>query len=311
MGYGSGYDFSSCSISELNTHFYTNGYSSCLSDTGDSFSTSNWNLNSINCITQISSKSASYDDATTSVSCPSGYTLTGCTGYTSFKNFDGSWSSGNSCFAKNGEGGDGVWAYARCCPISASCNDVRSSRSDSDDDDTAVSKCEDGYTLTGCTVDTSWASMDGCHPGYNFEAGKNAPGELLSTGDVCLGYTNGYRYVFSTAKCCSGNNGYALQCRQIWGSQSGTSNDDSSSVSCPSGYFMSGCSVMTHWGNINGAKFSTSGNTCYGYNGEYGKGVWAVGICCSEYSNRRRSLADAEYENVYGSNCDGYECLKL
>ena len=319
MGYGNGYDFSSCSISFLNTHLYTNGYSSCLSDTGDSFSTSGWNLNSINCITQISSRSGTGDDDTTSVSCPSGYTLTGCSGYTAWQSSDGSWISGNTCYARNGHEGNGIWAYARCCPISASCTNVRSSQSGSDDEDTAVAKCTNGYTLTGCTVDTYWTNIDGSHPGYNFGAGKNAPGELLSTGDVCLGYTSGGGSVWSTARCCSSNNGYALQCRQIWGSMSGSGDDDTSSVSCPSGYFMSGCSVMTHWGNLDGAKFSTSGNTCYGYNGNEGGGVWAVGICCSEYSSsrrrrrRRRRLADGdpEYENVYGSNCNGYECLKM
>ena len=82
MRYGSRYDF-------LNTHLCTNDDSLSVSDTGETLSSLNLNWDSINCVTKIASKSDTNDDVTASVSCPSGYTLTGCTGHTCWQNFDG------------------------------------------------------------------------------------------------------------------------------------------------------------------------------------------------------------------------------
>lgn len=79
MGGYEGHVFSSCSIDMLNDHFDNNGAATmaCLADTGEAVSTNGWSEDSISCVTQVSGKSGSSDDATTSVSCPSGYTMTG------------------------------------------------------------------------------------------------------------------------------------------------------------------------------------------------------------------------------------------
>mmetsp|Transcript_58419 Transcript_58419/g.137659 ORF Transcript_58419/g.137659 Transcript_58419/m.137659 type:complete len:280 (+) Transcript_58419:17-856(+) len=64
-----------------------------------------------------SGKSAARDDARVAATCPTGWRITGCTQHTYWKSMDGGFFSGNSCYAQNGAGGHGVWAYAMCCKI--------------------------------------------------------------------------------------------------------------------------------------------------------------------------------------------------
>ena len=167
--------------------------------------------------------------------------------------------------------------------------------------------------------------MDGSHPGYN-NVGRHSTGELIGTSNVCTA-VNGHEGngIYANARCCaeSDPNNYKLDCKQIWGSPSGTSDDSVSSITCPSGYFLSSCNVMSYWKEIDGAKPSTSGNTCYAYNGLDGNSVWAVGICCKQYSKnrrrRRRSLVtdDDEYvdvyygQEIYDGGCNGFDCIDI
>ena len=71
----------------------------------------------------------------------------------------------------------------------------------------------------------------------------------------------------------------------MWGSRSSTSDDAKSTVTCPNGYFLSGCSAYTPWKNMDGSYFSTTSNnhTCYAQNGAGGNGIYAVAVCCQEY----------------------------
>ena len=128
---------------------------------------------------------------------------------------------------------------------------------------------------------TWWKSMDGSHPGYDTN-GKDNPNELLATSNVCTAQNgNGGSGVWANARCCIEDDpDYILDCKQIWGEASGNNEGDYSSVSCPSGYFMSGCNVFTYWQDIDGARII--GDTCYAYNGHDSR-VWAVAVCCAQY----------------------------
>ena len=68
---------------------------------------------------------------------------------------------------------------------------------------------------------------------------------------------------------------------------------------------------MTYWGKIDGAWFDTSTHTCTASNGCGGGGVWEIGICCAQYSIGNRRLSVEMAPNVYESDCDGYECIKI
>jgi len=61
--------------------------------------------------------SAQSDDALIDITCPTDFTLTGCSCYSLWKSCDGSYTSGNTCYAQNGDNSGKVMAKARCCKI--------------------------------------------------------------------------------------------------------------------------------------------------------------------------------------------------
>ena len=65
----------------------------------------------ITCTREISTISGNWDNAEASIGCPSGYTLTGCSAYSSGGNLDGSWIYNNYCYARNGHGGTGMYIF--------------------------------------------------------------------------------------------------------------------------------------------------------------------------------------------------------
>ena len=73
------------------------------------------------CVERWGSQSAATDDTTSQVTCFSGYFLSGCSAWTAWSNIDGWYISGDTCFAKNGAGGLGVWAIAICCKVVCYC----------------------------------------------------------------------------------------------------------------------------------------------------------------------------------------------
>ena len=78
---------------------------------------SQWIINNdVECITQVSSQSSSCDLCSSWIGCPSGYTLTGCSGLSYWRSVYtiGIDESSQQCAVSN-KGGNGVWAYARCC----------------------------------------------------------------------------------------------------------------------------------------------------------------------------------------------------
>ena len=130
-----------------------------------------------NCENLASSKSGTDDDDETWVECSSEYpTMVSC-GFAPYdatvSNIDGSWmekvNGVNRCYAKNGQGGNGVMARARCCDFTH-LGDVdcvtTNFGSVSGDDNTITGQCSGTYKyLTGCSVESSWRNFDGSYFG--------------------------------------------------------------------------------------------------------------------------------------------------
>ncbi|RKZ93177.1 MAG: hypothetical protein DRR19_01925 [Candidatus Parabeggiatoa sp. nov. 1] len=73
----------------------------------------------LTCTDVEGSKSGRADDAPSYASCPSGYTLTGCTCQSPWNSCDGAKPdrANNRCIAYNKSGGAGVFAEATCCKV--------------------------------------------------------------------------------------------------------------------------------------------------------------------------------------------------
>ena len=151
-----------------------------------------WHLNNdVDCYNVVSGQSGTGDDELASVTCGStGYTMTGCSAQTYWKEMDGSYMSDSGrCYARNGSGGKGVWAYGRCCNIHvSSCEVEESSKSGSCDDCSTSVSCSDDSVLTGCTHITYWKDMDGGYPGI---ASDREQYQLSDTKNYCTA-RNGY-----------------------------------------------------------------------------------------------------------------------
>ena len=162
----------------------------CLINTNNGQS---WQLNTdIDCYTEVSSKSGTCDDCTSHAACDVGYTMTGCSGKTNWGNIDGAYIDGNICYARNGNGGNGAWAYARCCNIHAeSCSDPRSSKSGQTDDASTQVSCNSNSELTGCSYVGPWGQTDGSYPGL---ASNRYKYSLSSTSNTCT--------AMNGADCC-------------------------------------------------------------------------------------------------------------
>ena len=273
MGYGSGStQFTSCSIDAAQEHFsYSSSVLSCYADSNNQIDSDDGGNgddddddssdSDVSCSTVASAQGTGSATAT----CPDGTSLTGCSAYTNWKGLYYAYDYDDICYVG---GNERLWAYARCCDSidENSFSGVWGGRSGSSNYDTSVATCSSG-TLTGCSYYALDSSIHGGHPGYSNN--KNNIGSLVDTGNVCTMY-NGESGagVWARARCSSDS---GLQCKQIWGSISGTSDDSKSSVSCPSGYFLSSCSVYTENSNLDGSYADSSGETCIAQNGYGGE----------------------------------------
>lgn len=134
------------------------------------------------------SRSGTSDDAPSYATCPSGYTLTGCSCHSPWKSCDGAKFQGNSCIAYNKKGGKGVNANAICGKFSKTGSRiVLSGKSGTSDDAPVTATCPSGYSITGCTCHSPWLSCDGAkHVDDN----------------KCTAYNkNGGSGVFASAQC--------------------------------------------------------------------------------------------------------------
>ena len=260
-------------------------YTIIIIDISQNVLTQRRRLGGVSCQTIEGPYSGKNDDALSTASCPAGFTLTSCGIKTYWLNIDGSYIRNNICYARNGAGGNGVKAVARCCNLGSSingCRDVTSSKSGTGDDHYITSSCGSNEVAFGCTASTYWKEMDGGCPGggscYN-KPGRTNPGASYPLINKCTAVNGaGGNGVFAEARCCSAKNGKSYECIERWGTKSGTSDDAKSIIGCPSGYFLSGCVGYTAWKRIDG--WYTQSNNCVAHNGAGGNGIWAIATCC-------------------------------
>ena len=138
-------------------------------------------LGNFNCISHRSGESGGSDDDTTTRGCtdPNYPTLVSC-GFESDvltdSDIDGGWMESDLCYARNGAGGRGIYAHARCCDF-RHLGDVECEGSNfgsdqlTENDKSAQGQCDTEYNfLTGCSVQSKWKFFDGAY------AGKIEPG---------------------------------------------------------------------------------------------------------------------------------------
>ena len=71
----------------------------------------------LTCVSVTSGEGSSSNDRITTVSCSSGYVMTGCVCYGMWNNCDGSYIEDGVCNAQAAGGGDWIKAVARCCKV--------------------------------------------------------------------------------------------------------------------------------------------------------------------------------------------------
>ena len=245
----------------------------------------------VDCITVRSDKSLTKDDARTYAACPSSHsTLVSCGATTvnsAASSFDGASISTTAiparCYAQNAQRGSGVYAYARCCNFVSTDIDckysISSSYSSGADDAVRTTQCGTNThnTMLGCSVYTEWASLDGSYPGYpevrpdtitQYDT-HNYPAYSQCSAVNGANNNNGVK---ANLACCHSPT-YDLQCITRYG----TPANQLSVVSCPSGYFMSGCSAWSKH-RVNG--WFIQENTCYARSQPnikvYSSAIWYV-----------------------------------
>jgi len=241
----------------------------------------------IECTTVYGEWSSGADDAISQVSCPISSQMTSCGGRQNVARLDGTFIRDNVCYARNGGGSNnGAQAIARCCSLGPLdvLRDVVSPESEVGDDKWITARCNDNEVLIGCTVSSMWSQLDGACPGdeycYN-RPGLENPGEIYPLQNQCTAVNGGWEYdgtVNAEARCLTPMPGTAYDCIEKWGPMSEAKDDATSTVKCPEGYFLSGCSGYTAWAKMDG--FYTENDECVAQNGHEGKGIWAIAICC-------------------------------
>ncbi|XP_077995499.1 proprotein convertase subtilisin/kexin type 9-like [Glandiceps talaboti] len=237
------------------------------------------------CVTRWSSLSATNDDAQGRVRCEHDEVMTGCSSYlpgNAHGSRDGEFIEVGSdgiptCVARNGAGGSGVKAAARCCNWpEMKCTYKSGSKSGNGDDNRSTVSCSekidgmDAY-LTGCMALTAWKQLDGAKP-------NSATSGQLSTIDngECFAYNgHGGGGVWAYAACCASGN---LECKAKWSSRSGGGVRARATVSCDAGWTMTGCSVYTPYKVTDGAFIEEA--KCIAVNGGNNNYVYAIAICC-------------------------------
>lgn len=212
-------------------------------------------------------------------SCSTGYILVSC-GFqtlndTAWLSFDGSYIENDICYARMGFKGNpwftylniAVQAIARCCalPSSTTCTTYQSPRSNIYDDNKTVITCpETNQILMGCGVSTDGGyynngddygspAIDGSYPLLQ-DWWDPTVGQLFPTNNSCTAANGGEGTgVYAWATCCSTTDPTVdIKCGMIKGNHSpkipGQSNNGQLSiVTCPSDYFMTGCSSFTYF----------------------------------------------------------------
>ncbi|XP_077990235.1 uncharacterized protein LOC144444621 [Glandiceps talaboti] len=248
------------------------------------------------CISRWSEKSEFGDDVQIEVECEEDEVMTSCNSVTLDERSHGSrdgdrivqYTSKPKCVAQNGAGGRGVYAVARCCKWSElECYYFDSVwKSGVEDDAVTEAMCENNLNSIptqplGCMAHTYWQWLDGARPwSHSSDIESNRQTGFQKNGCVAQNGIYGHG-VWAEAACCSAP---GLQCQQIYSDRSDGVSFAEATVSCESGWTMTGCSVFTYWGMTDGA-YITDG-TCKAINGGQGsmgnntRGVWAVAICC-------------------------------
>ena len=108
----------------------------------------------VKCITVTGLNSNYGDNSLSFAKCSTGYTLTSCGIYGPWGNIDGSFISGDFCYARMGSGsirGHYVQAKARCCTLQSSitCINHNSPRSGRNDGHSTIAHCSKDQILTG------------------------------------------------------------------------------------------------------------------------------------------------------------------
>ena len=210
----------------------------------------------IDCISVKSQyHAAAYDGTITDASCPNTHpTLVSC-GYETLKSsetkFEGGWidrsSSTAKCNARNANGGDGVWAHARCCNFqqSVSCASYDGTEANNDDQESTVSCNPAVPYMLGCTGRQIYTGFDGVYPGNpdtDHPQTKTGVGAfnnptLFNMINTCNAQNGQDRLTRANINCCSASVG--LDCKLVYRAPTGANR--LGNLYCPSGYTMMGC----------------------------------------------------------------------
>ena len=191
---------SDCTIKEVAKFFDDKGSvtMSCLAgysssddrtDTIGMYSESNVDSYTINtdiiCTTVESPQSSSNINAVTYATCPSGYTMIGCTAQSLFRSVEAAYIDHDSkrCYGKNGENSNYVTSTARCCKglHISKCSTYWSALSGTGDDNQASVSCKnDNQVLTSCGFGSLYHHIDGVYAGYQRQVTSQ-----VSTSNTC------------------------------------------------------------------------------------------------------------------------------
>jgi len=218
------------------------------------------------------SKSASQDDAESTSTCGSGWTLTACRCQRGAA-CDGTYISwGTTCRAFNGVHQGGAIAEAECVrntmassstsTAALAVSDVASSGWNTNP---SVS-CPSGYTLTGCSCYSPWR---GCTT-------NNDGAQGTINGNTCSVQGSS---VQANARCVKDIKVMAVS-SSGW---SGSGDDNAKEVDCPTGFKIRGCQCADA-SVCDGARTSGS-NRCSVWNGNGGSGARARAFCAKDDRN--------------------------
>eukprot|EP01083_Nonionella_stella_P039102 106351_1 len=256
-------------------------------------------LANIECITRASGKSGTTNDAQASVKCNSTETLMSC-GIKSHNEtdqyVDGSFITDDTCYAVNGHHGAGMYAMARCCTFphtTVNCQEQKGPYvgNVADKGTLSVLYCPSSYTyLLGCSALSPYHSTDGSYPGLTppNDATISYDTDYAITSSACTSRTADGPSNDNTqamGQCCEFPD-YAITCIKRFG----VPGTPLSTIVCPAGYFMSGCSGWSYTWSIN--SWYIEGDVCYARSRD-GNNVWATSICCT---------IDSENPSMYPTN---------
>lgn len=251
--------------------------------------------------TAIGPRSALFDDATSEVSCPLGWKMSGCDCHSPWAACDGAYAADDVCYAFNkGGGGRGVYAVAQCIMLDSKINGTtlfspRSGTSGQPTSSTTVG-CNAGSTLTGCSCHSPWAACDGA----------SVDGAGLCRADN----KSGGQGVYAAAICLELGEASSSP---VLGPLSGTADDAPSTVTCPDDHILTGCTCYSENASCDGAKID--GLDCVAFNRSRGTGVQAQAICtqmrgCHDHCGSEQPAPEGCYCDwacqEHGDCCNNY-----